>query len=411
MDLIVPLQALRLGDAPVLGVKAACLGELIGAGFAVPPGFVLSPEARQSCPDGVVSADLVAMLATAYTKLGRRRGEQDPRVAVRSSVAGEDGGLLSFAGVYTSVTNVRGVTAIGCAIEQCWASASGERARGYRALNGAPAPPSMAVIVQAMVPATRGGVAFSVDPTGRDADVAIIEASYGHTEAVVSGLVEPDTYVVSRRTGRMIGVRLGTKAEEIVPDRQGEVHVTVPVTRRRRRALESAQVVEVARLALAVERHLGRPQDIEWCFADDGALFLLQARPVPARSPHARRGQPDGAVMAMGAGASPGVGTGPARVLATVDEARDLPPGAVLVVSSPSPDWLPVLDRIAAVVTDRGGITGHLAIACRELGLPCVVGARTATVDIRTGDVVTVDGTAGVARSATADAVAAVVKR
>ncbi len=406
MDVIVSLEDVRATDARAVGAKAANLGELMAAGFTVPSGFVVTADAHRCVRGNVVPAQFLRPLATAYAKLGRRVGQPDPRVAVRSSVVGEDARGVAFAGVYRSVTNVRGVTAVTDAIERCWWSLHGERAIAYRTLRGIKEPRVMAVIVQAMVRAARGGVAFSVDPTGRDPDMALIEASFGHVASVVSGLVEPDTYRLTRRNARLVAVRVGDKASEIVPSRDGEVSVSVTPARRRSRALEQAEASQIVEMALAVERHMGTPQDVEWCYDAAGDLFLLQARPVPAPIRRRAAALTTGAVMAMGAGASPGVAIGRARVLAMPEEADDLDSGDVLVATTPDPGWVGVLGRVAAVVSDRGGVTSHLAVASRELGIPCVVGTRSATLTIHTGDLVAVDGTEGMVRSTRADAAA-----
>ena len=404
MDFIVSLEDVRARHVVSSGAKAATLGELMAAGFLVPPGFVVTAAAYGAGRGVAVPADLMSSLATAYAKLGRRVGEREPLVAVRSSVVGEEDAGPSHAGVYASTTNVRGASAVAGAIERCWASVHGDAAVAYRAISGGAEAPVMAVIVQAMIPAVTGGVIFSVDPTGRDPRVAVLEASFGHAEVVVRGLVEPDTYLVARGSGHVLGVQLGSKAIEIVATPDGEAMIPVDPSRQRTRALSPPEVADVARVAFAVERHMGTPQDIEWCYDDTSRLFVLQARPVHVQQPARSGARARGAVMAMGAAASSGVATGPARVLASADRADEVGLGDVLVVPNPSPEWLAVLDRAAGVVTDRGGLTGHLAVACRELGVPCVVRARTATVGIRSGDLVSVDGTTGTVRSARSNA-------
>jgi pyruvate, water dikinase len=400
MGLIVSLDELRATDAATMGTKAAALGELMAAGFRVPPGFIVTTDAQRNARGDTVPPQLLSAVSDAYARLGQRLDEREPRVAVRSSVIEEDGTVASFAGVFCSVTNVRGATGIAAAIERCWMSLNGERARGYRATRRVAPDAAMTVVVQAMVTASRGGVAFSVDPTGRNVGMVVVEASFGHAAAVATGLVEPDFYLVARDSGHMVAVHLGSKAFEIVPCREGEITVSVPPARRRLRALARDEAASVARLALAAEKCLNAPQDVEWCFDADGLLFLLQARPIPAiehrRSMIGRRG----AAMAIGVGAAPGVATGRVRVLCVPEESVRLEPGEILVVGTSSPEWGGVLDRAAAVVTDRGGVTCHLAIASREAGIPCVVAARTATVDLRTGDLAEVDGNEGLVRSA-----------
>ncbi len=401
MELIASLADVRGRDAGSLGTKAANLGDLLAAGFRVPTGFVVTASAYDAGRGVTVPSSLRPLLATAYTKLGRQAGERDPRVAVRSSVIGEDENGPSYAGVYESVTNVRGVAGVADAVERCWASLHGDTAVAYRAVGGVDAAPAMAVLVQLMVPVVTSGTIFTIDPTGRDPNIAVLEASFGQAEAIVNGLVEPDTYVVARTSGHLLGVRVGSKAIETVTAPMGETTVAVDPTRRRTRVLTRAQVADVARLAFAVEHQMGAGQEVEWGYDGSGNLFVLQARPV--RFPLRGRADvvADGAVMALGTAASTGVATGWARVMARPQDAADeIGVGDVLVVEYPSLEWLPVLDRVTGVVTDRGGITGHLAVACRELGLPCVVGTRTATATIRDGDFVAVDGISGVVRAA-----------
>jgi pyruvate,water dikinase len=404
MDLIVSLEDVRARHVASAGAKAASLGELTAAGFLVPPGFVVTAAVYRAGRGVSVPANVMSLLANAYGRLGRRVGEPEPAVAVRSSAVGEGEHAPSQAGVYTSVTSVRGVSAIARAVERCWMSVESDSAVAYRALCGMEDVPVMAVIVQAMVPAVTGGVIFSVDPTGRDSNVAVVEASFGETRAVASGLVEPDTYVVARDSGHLLAVRLGSKALEVVAGPQGETTIAVDPARQRTRALDRSEVTEIARVALAAERHMGGPQDVEWCYDSTPNLFVLQARPIriPARPRSGTVAR--GAVMAIGAGASPGIATGWARVLTSADQAGKVGAGDVLVVSNPGADWLQVLDRAAAVVTDRGGITGHLAAACRDVGVPCVVRTRTATIAIRDGDLVSVDGSAGTVRAARSNA-------
>jgi pyruvate,water dikinase len=400
MDLIVPLSDVGASDVASVGAKAANLGELITAQFTVPPGFVITADAYECIRGDSMPEQLLSRLALSYARLGRRAGELDPVVAVRSSVIGEDASGVNFAGVYASVTGVRGVTGVGRAVERCWTSLRSARAAAYAELFGVDQPELMAVIIQLLVPAVCGGVAFGVDPTGRHRDAVIVEASYGPIQSVVGGLVEPDAYVASRRTAHLTGFHLGTKSVEVSPCGKENGVLPVEQARRWRRALEPDRASAVARLAVSIEERIGAGgQEIEWCYDAGGRLFVVQTKSIPnVMTPRTRR-RGTGAVMATGAGASPGLGTGPARLLEAPDEIDRFHAGDVLVVPTGGPEWLPALVRAAGVVSDRGGITGHLAVACRALGLPCVVGTRTATVTARDGDVITVDGTAGAVRA------------
>jgi pyruvate,water dikinase len=150
---------------------------------------------------------------------------------------------------------------------------------------------------------------------------------------------------------------------------------------------------------MRVEEKMGGGQEIEWCYGADDQLFVVQTRPMPEVAKHALRRRRPGAVMVTGVGASPGQATGSARIVQSADDIERFEAGDILVVSAATPDWLPLLNRAVGVVSDRGGITGHLSVTCRGLGIPCVVGTRTATVTIRDGDVVAVDGTTGIVRA------------
>lgn len=366
------LSELRRGDADEYGAKAANLGALIHAGFRVPPGFVV-PAAM--C--GTDRPELDGLLGDALTALGAEV------VAVRSSGVGEDSAGSSHAGVYDTFTDVvalggSGVDAVTAAVRGCWASLDSPRAVAYRRAVGITGAPAMAVVVQRMVRADVSGVAFSVDPVPGDPGMLLIEFVSGAGSGLVSGAVRPQRVRVAR-SRRVSGADPGT-------DRNG------------------AMLTEVAMTVMAVEESLGGPVDVEWCWAG-GALHLVQARPAPAAPSPAHRSGPGGPIGALpvllGEPASPGVVTGPVRVVTGIDMIDQVAGGEVLVTPSTSPGWMPALVRCAALVTEVGGVTSHAAIVSRELGLPCVVGAEQATTVLATGDRVTVDGTSGVVHRVT----------
>ncbi|HTN80554.1 MAG TPA: putative PEP-binding protein, partial [Acidimicrobiales bacterium] len=225
-------------------------------------------------------------------------------------------------------------------------------------------------------------------------------------EVVVGGLVEPDTYTVGRSPLELRDVHIGVKSLKIVADGGSDRSVPLDDAEARSRVLTDDQVLAVARLALDAEAHYGAPQDVEWCFTDRGELRVVQTRPITTLTPQLRGAESSAAPpLVEGLGASPGVASGVVRVLWSPADRNELQPGEVLVAPMTNPDWLPILRRAAAVVTDSGGVTCHAAIASRELGVPCVVGARDATTRLHTGDLVTVDGARGIV---TAGAVARV---
>ncbi len=438
MELVRWFDRVRLADAPSVGGKGANLGELVAAGLPVPPGFVVTAEAyRYAVGAAGVGARLVALTAgadpddpAAVSRAATEAQElvaavplpddlvdavldayhrwgPEAIVAVRSSGTSEDASGTSFAGMNATFTNVAGDAALLGAITRCWASLFGARVLAYRAAQGVDEEPALGVVVQEMVPSERSGVMFTADPATGRRDRIVIEAAEGQGEVVVSGQVEPDTYELTKDGPTLLHARIGTQAFSIVRGPDGaDSRVDLAPAEGARRVLTDDEAVELARLGLAVESHYGAPQDTEWAMAG-GRTYLVQSRPITTLPPEGRpeEGPAPGAVagdagehrgvLVRGLAASAGRATGAVRVLHAVDEGARLEAGEVLVASMTSPDWVPTLRRAAALVTDGGGMTCHAAIVARELGIPCVVGARTATTVLRDGEVVTVDGAAG----------------
>ncbi|ADU00964.1 phosphoenolpyruvate synthase [Mycolicibacterium gilvum] len=422
------ISALSIGDAEEAGGKGANMGELVAAKLPVPPGFVLLRDCyRDSMRAGGVDAELASLHREALddvadtARLGelcermqglvRKAGVDDATaadmlaayhamgpgavVAVRSSATGEDGADASFAGMNATLTNITGDDGLVTAVTRCWMSLFSPRVITYRASRGFLGTPAMAVVVQKMIDSEKSGVAFTADPSTGARDRVVIEAAFGLGEVVVSGSVEPDTYVVSKETMEPIDVRLGNKTFKIVRGEDGsDTVVQLDDATAASRVLTDEELHSVAELAIATERHNGCPQDTEWAIAD-GAAYLVQARPIttlghttpPARTEHV--------VLARGLAAAPGIASGKVRVLQTPDEGHRLQEGEILVAQMTNPDWLPTIRRAAALVTDTGGMTCHAAIVARELGVPCIVGTRTGTRDLHDGTTVTVDGARG----------------
>lgn len=408
MGFVRPLGEIRLSDAGVAGGKGANLGELSGAGFPVPDGFVVGSSAylaameldgtlgeltalytealamtaeprgndgklaarcermRALAREAVLPLQVRAEIVAAYRALGTGSA-----VAVRASAIGEDGDDSSFAGMTDSYPRVWGEHAVLERVSACWASLFSPRLVAYRAERGLAGEPGMAVVVQRTVGAQRAGVTFTADPRTGDSSAAVVEAAYGEGEPVSAGTVEVDTYLVAKDDLTVLSARVA-----------------------HRRVLDEASLLELVRLASRVEDHFGRPQDIEWVIDARGVIWLVQTRPVttPILS---TKDSP----LAAGVGAAPGVSSGAARVLTVPEEEAGLVPGEVLVAPMSEPGWAPAIRRAAAVVTDRGGMTCHAAIVAREFGVPCVVGTGNATRVLADGMPVTVDGVAGEVRS------------
>ena len=432
------LDRLTLADEPLVGGKAANLGELLGADFPVPGGFVVLAGAfldsmgaagvRDRLRESTATADVdddeaLEAEARALQDLVRAAGPtsalrdaigqayddldddgQSVAVAVRSSAVGEDGDETSFAGANASFTHVQGRADVVDRVVDCWASQYSPRALAYRRSRGTGSEPAIAVVVQRMVEAARSGVIFTRDPTGAHPDELVIEAAFGLGEVVVGGQVEPDTYRVERAGLKVASVRIGHQEFAIVGDRAhggGEHRVTFDPVHAEARVLDVDEIQSLADLAIRVEGHYGRPQDLEFALDKAGSIHLVQSRPITTLDAGVGdRAEPDddrdSDAVVSGLGASPGFATGPVRIVRVPADRGLVQPGDVLVATMTSPDWVPALRRAAAVVTDGGGMTCHAAIVSRELGVPAIVGARDATTVLHDGEVVTVDGSRGV---------------
>jgi pyruvate, water dikinase len=429
---VVWFEDLSKTDVATAGGKGANLGELARAGLPVPPGFVVTAEgylsamdeggvredlraafddARVCADDPVALADASDRLRSLVRKAGvpsalrdeliaayHRLGD-DTAVAVRSSATAEDTAGTSFAGMHETFANVVGDTAVLDRLVDCWASLFGERVIAYRASQGLTEEPAIAVVVQRLVPSERAGVLFTADPSSGDRDRIVVEGALGLGEVVVSGQVEPDTYVLAKDGLRLTSVRVGHQTHKLVGDEHGAVvRVDLDEADAGARVLTDDEAVALARLGLRVEAHYGEPQDVEWAIAGD-EIYLVQSRPITTLTTTPAPSTAESAattVLVRGLAASAGTASGPVRVLQSPKDGAQLQAGEVLVAPMTNPDWVPTIRRAAAVVTDGGGMTCHAAIVSRELGVPCVVGARTATTALRDGEVVTVDGAHGV---------------
>ena len=430
--LVVRFEQLRLGDAATVGGKGANLGEMTAAGLPIPPGFVVTAEAYRQALDqsgirqqllddfraAAAEAEDPARLARAAAALRESvRSIPVPNpvrdavleeyhrmgagaVAVRSSATAEDAAGTSFAGMHETYNNVVGDEALIARLRDCWASLYGDRVISYRASQGMDEEPLLAVVVQTQIASDRSGVMFTVDPSTGARDRLVIEAALGLGEVVVSGAVEPDTYIVAKDGPRLISTRTGHQSHRLLPGPGGTVRrEELADADADARVLSDAEVLAVANLGLQVEEHYGEPQDTEWAFSGE-RLWMLQSRPVTTLgggpdSATPIGGAPAGTVLLRGLPAAPGRVTGRVRILQSPADGDRLQAGEILVAPMTNPDWVPTLRRAAAVVTDGGGMTCHAAIVARELRVPAIVGTRTATTTLRDGELVTVDGAKG----------------
>jgi pyruvate,water dikinase len=442
------LKDLRLSDLPQVGGKNASLGEmsaaLAAAGIRVPGGFATTADAFREflAADGLGeriagklksldSDDVNALTACGkeirswiaaapfpaalereirsfYQQL-EEKTSSDASFAVRSSATAEDLPEASFAGQQETFLNIRGVDNVLAAVKHVYASLYNDRAISYRVHQGfAHADVALSAAVQQMVRSDLGasGVLFTLDTESGFRDVVFITSSYGLGELVVQGAVNPDEFYVHKpmlERGRPAIVRraLGSKLQKMVFARAQSAGkstrtVEVPEAERHRFSLTDSEVLELARYAVAIERHYGRPMDIEWGKdGADGKLYVLQARPETVKSRkrdveerYALKGRSRALVTGRAIGNK--IGSGTVRVIPNASQMSRVKHGDVLVTDMTDPNWEPVMKLAAAIVTNRGGRTCHAAIIARELGIPAVVGTGDATQRLKDGQPVTV---------------------
>jgi pyruvate, water dikinase len=436
VDAVREFARLSKGDVDYAGGKGANLGELTAAGLPVPPGFVIGAPAYAAFCEGtglrariaerLSSVDVEDMgeleratvevremveaepmpdwLARAVVEAyGRLAGDDpDAPVAVRSSATAEDTESASFAGMNETLLNVRGPDAVLDAVRRCWSSLFGARTVYYRAKQGfGQADMDIAVVIQGQIQATRAGVMFTIEPASGATDLLVIEGSFGLGESVVSGSVSPDRYVVSKQ-GMTISKREVRRKELTIESVPGGGTATreLDETEAMAPVLDDHEVRKIADLGVRIETHYGSPQDTEWAIDASGDIWMLQSRPITAAGGESLAPQQAelGAELVRGLGAAPGTGSGPVRVVPELGQAGKFGEGEILVTHMTAPDWVPLMRKSAAIVTDSGGMTCHAAIVSRELGIPCVVGTAEATKVLRDGELVTVDATEGVVR-------------
>ena len=431
LRLVRPFEELTRDDVHYAGGKGANLGELLHVGVPVPPGFVVGAPVYASFVDESGLRDRIAarlehldvddpVALDAAAKEIRRLIEAEPvpesiahevsraylalvdpdpegPVAVRSSATAEDTEAASFAGMNETFLNVRGEADVLVSLRRCWSSLFGARTIYYRAKRGVgEADLDIAVIVQRQIASASAGVMFTVDPATSAADRLVIEGSFGLGEAVVSGSVSPDRYVVDKDTLTILARDIHPKTAVIEPHPEGGtmVHELSP-EQASQPTLSDQEARALAMLGLAVETHYGSPQDTEWAIDGDHKIWMLQSRPVTALVGAPELEEHGAQPLLRGLGAGPGVASGPVRILDSLAEAGKLVDGAILVTRMTAPDWVPLMRRAGGIVTDSGGVTCHAAIVSRELGIPCVVGTQRATTTLRNDEVVTVDASRG----------------
>jgi pyruvate,water dikinase len=443
-------------DIPLVGGKNANLGEMLKAKIPVPPGFAITAHAynefitktgiaqkiyktieetvtdandprhyeeaskriRKLMESTTMPPEIEKAIRTAYAELNQKTGMTEVFVAVRSSATAEDLPDASFAGQQETFLNVRGPNDLIEKTIKCWSSLFTPRAIFYRNQKGFKHEQVLiSVGVQKMINAKAAGVIFTLNPVTGETDQIVIESNWGLGEAVVSGSVTPDDYIVDKNSLKIIENRIAKKTIEYIRDpKTGKtIHAEVPQERQEQPSLTDQEVIQLAEIAGSIEIHYGKAQDIE--FSIDRELpfpenvFIVQSRPetvwgarkvTPAieapTTPTPPTMPTEAKVVVKGLAAGKrDIGIGVAKVALTVDDAsRIMQKGDILVTTMTNPDYVPFMKMAGAIVTDKGGVTAHAAIVSRELGIPCIVGTEVATKVMVTGREYTVDSKSGV---------------
>ena len=420
-------------DLPLVGGKGANLGELTKAGIPVPPGFIVTTvsyfnfleevglreeiekilepldtnnsqqllQISTKIKDAITSAempqDIADEIREAYKKLGGL-------VAVRSSATAEDLPDASFAGQQSTFLNIQGEDNVVVAVQECWASLFEPRAIFYRNEHGIDhMQVGIAVPVQRMVQSEAAGVLFTMEPVTNESKITI-EAVYGLGEVVVSGEMTPDHYLVDKERFTILEKQIVEQDWQLVKSSESDsdvdgANVKLPVSDelRKEQKLSDDEIISLAKLGAKIEDHYQFPQDIEWA-KEGGELYVVQTRPITTLksiSGESVGEMLDVPALVSGSSASPGLGSGPVKIISDSSRISEVKEGDILVAEMTTPDYVPAMKRAAGIATDRGGRTCHAAIVSRELGIPCVVGTGNATNVLKPDQVVTVDGSQG----------------
>jgi pyruvate,water dikinase len=424
-------------DTPLVGGKGANLGEMVKEGLPVPNGFAITIHAydmflaenniakkiyeildatdvnnptqlddaskriQKMVVNGKIPDEVSKEIISSYKKLSGRF--KKALVAVRSSATAEDAPTTSFAGQGVSLLNVTGEANLLVSVKECWASLFTGRSIYYRVENKLKHESvKIAVIVMKMIQSEVSGVIFSIDPSKNDKERIIIESVWGLGEMIVQGSVIPDKYVVQKGTFAILSKEVSDQSTQLVRVKGGDNReIEVPKNIRDKQKITDEEIIKLAKIAAKLQEHYYFPQDAEWA-KEKGELYIVQTRPITtiaqtAKTTKTEKGEVkiSEAPILSGASASPGVGTGPVKILRSPKEIEKIEKGDVLVAPMTSPDFVPAMKKSAAIVTDQGGQTSHAAIVSRELGIPCVVGTQDATKKLKDGMIVSVDGSSG----------------
>src|SRR4030043_1937207 len=306
----------------------------------------------------------------------------------------------SFAGQQITYLNVKGESTLIEAVRKCWASLFTERSIFYRVQNKIPHEKvKISVIVQKMISSEVSGVIFTIDPVTNEKDKIIIEAIWGLGELIVQGSVVPDRYLIQKGTFAILSKEISSQTVMLVRAKNGIKEVKVPTKMVDKQKIKDEEIIWLGKIADKLQNHYYFPQDIEWA-KEKNKISIVQTRPVTTMQKITTKKKTKDfiditAPILTGTSASPGIGTGPVKIIKDASEISKVHEGDVLVSVMTSPDFVPAMKKACAIVTDKGGLTSHAAIVSRELGVPCVVGTNDATKKLKESLIVSVDGSRG----------------
>jgi pyruvate,water dikinase len=429
-------REIKKQDIPLVGGKGANLGELTRSGIPVPNGFCVTAQAyfyyiektginaeikkllsglnpednkklnavskqlKKKILSTPLPEDLAKEIMESYRKLGGFP------VAVRSSATAKDLPEASFAGQQATFLNTKGADRVVESTLKCYASLFEARAIYYRIINKFDhIKVGLSAVVQNMVQSEKSGILFTVDPVSQNENSLVIEAGYGLGEAIVSGSVTPDRYIIDKSKSEITDKEINSQTWKIVHDvKGGDKHETVAKSLQDKQKITDKEILKLAEIGSKIEKHYGKPQDTEWAI-EGGAIYFVQSRPITTLNKKDQSQEKGSDIddidnsktetLLKGAAASLGSAFGPVKIIHKPTEIDKVNQGDVLVTEMTTPDFVPAMRKASAIVTDTGGRTCHAAIVSRELGIPCVVGTGTATHVLKNGQIITVDGVRG----------------
>ena len=419
-------------DTPLIGGKGANLGEMYNLGIPVPNGFTVTADSYRQFiahhhldlqinrlistlnPNHSIELDSISQaikklikshpipedisitIMKSYKQLCRFGGLQNVPVAVRSSATAEDSPNASFAGQQETYLNVLGESNVVSRVRDCWASLFTPRSIFYRVQKkidhqGV----AVAVVVQKMIESDISGICFTQNPVSGDKNQIVIETIWGLGEYIVQGMVTPDQVIINKTDWSTISRQTANQTIELRRQNNRNRRLKVPPSRQSKPKISQRMAIEIAKTAQKLHNHYGCPQDIEFAIQNN-QLYIVQTRPITTSCP-AKETTTQSIVKEdlLGQGASPGLVSGTAVIIKNPKNIDRLKSGQILITPMTTPDFVPAMRRAGGIITDKGGQTSHAAIVSRELGVPCVVGAKTATKSIKTGNTVSLDGRTG----------------